>query len=140
MRHAAGLVESMSDTLLGSVMEGDPLTNMPLDNVTLQVGKKSARESTENETISTAQGRIDMPPVNQLLDVNDDECVERLVRKKINELNMSGLYIVSVCLGLLCHVQSANLRRRRRQCQLKHSPIPTAAVRFFQQQQHFIEH
>ena len=82
MRHAAGLVESMSDTLLGSVMEGDPLTNMPLDNVTLQVGKKSARESTENETISTAQGRIDMPPVNQLLDVNDDDCVERLVRRR----------------------------------------------------------
>ena len=83
MRQASGLVASLSDTLLGSVVEGDPLTNLPLDNVTLQVGKKSARESTENETITSAQGRIDLPPVNNLIDVTDDECVERLVRTRV---------------------------------------------------------
>ena len=64
MRHASGLVESLSDTILSSVVEGDPLTNLVIENVTLQVGKKSVRESTENETIASAQGRIDLPPVN----------------------------------------------------------------------------
>ena len=78
MRLGVSLVDGMSHSLLNFSRPGDPKTVIISDNVTVQV-KKERLQDADNETVVTNQGRLDLPDIASLIDIDPDGCVQQSI-------------------------------------------------------------
>ena len=94
MRLAVTVVDTISNSLLNFTEVGDPITQLEIDDVTVQVAKATVSD-VDNSTVDTRQGSLKLPPIASLIDVSPDECVQRRVRSGLLWSTISAIFWVN---------------------------------------------
>ena len=80
MRLAVTVVDTIGNSLLNFTELGDPVINLEIDRITVQVSKARAAD-VDNSTMETTQGSLRIPSIAALVDVSPEECIQRKVQE-----------------------------------------------------------
>ncbi|CAD5124508.1 DgyrCDS12788 [Dimorphilus gyrociliatus] len=78
MREVVAVIHNVSDELLDDKRVGDGATKISLEDITLELERNNWKNMS-NQTYSARHSFIEIPSINKMMDINDDDCIKRML-------------------------------------------------------------
>lgn len=76
MKEIVNVIHNVSEELLNDKRVGDASTTVSLEDITLELERNNWK-NISNHTYSARHSSIEVPSINGMMDINDDDCIKR---------------------------------------------------------------